>query len=327
MDNVKEKSAKSLVSKGLRNFQKIGIYLALIFILILFTILNQNFIRMINLLEVVSFVSVLAIIAIGQTFVIAGKGIDLSVGAVVALSGSVMAGLHFIHNINPIVAIFMGLAISTSIGFFHGFIIAKTGVPDIIVTLAGMETWRGIAWLLYGERMFTKFPRSMVFLGGEKIGPVPNTVIVLIVLLILSTFVLRKTRLGRYILAIGGNRKAAEFVGISYVRYKVFSYMISGFFCGLAALIYIGRVRGMDAGIGLHYPLNSIAAVVVGGSSLFGGVATILGTMVGALVVALIRNGLQLLGINFYWFLIILGFLIVIAVYISVRGKKKNGGL
>lgn len=301
-----------------------GIYITLILLFIIFSLSSPTFLTGSNIMHFVSYMSIVATISIGQTFVIAGRGIDLSGGSVLAFTGLLMGSLYFDYNINPILVMIIGLAAATATGFINGIIIAKTGVPDLIVTLAAMEVWRGVAYVLFGATIYDRFPASIVFLGGGRIGVLPKAITSMIILALIAHFILKKTRAGRHILAIGGNRKAAEFVGISYVRQKVYSYMFSGFFCGMATIIYIGQLNAVRAGVGYNYPLYSVAAVIVGGTSLFGGSATILGTVVGVLVLGIIRNGLINLGVPYHWFMVIVGNLIILIIALSLWRKRRK---
>lgn len=306
-------------------WQRGGIWLSLIVIAFFLSFLNPNFITRLNLVELLNYTSVIAIVAIGQTFVIAGKGIDLSVGAIVALTAMVMASLSRDFGLSAPMVISTGLLLGTLIGALHGWLIAKLGIPDLVVTLAGMEVWRGVTYLLFEGRVISRFDDSMRFAGSYRVVEwLPMSVVLLIILGLISAFILRFTYMGRYILAIGGNRKAAEYSGINYSMYKVASYALSGFFCAVAAWILLGQLNAVQSSIGLMYELQSIAAVVIGGSSLFGGAASILSTLGGGLLIATVRNGLLIGGIPYFWYMVILGVLMVVAVAIPAWDKRKE---
>lgn len=302
-----------------------GIYLSLLVIGIGLSMLSPNFLTRLNIVELINYTTIIAIVALGQTFVIGGRGIDLSVGSVVALTACVMALLVADYSMSPYLAILLGVTMSTTIGALHGFLISRLGVPDLVVTLAGLEVWRGVTYLYFEERVISRFDPVMRFAGNYRFNDwLPAAVLILLILLVFSASVLKFTPLGRYILAIGGNRKAAEYVGINYYKYKTLSYAISGFFCGFAAWILIGRLNAVQSSLAIGYELQSIAAVVIGGTSLFGGIASAFGTVAGALLIAMIRNGLLLGGINFYWYLIILGVLLVVSVALPAWERRKE---
>jgi ribose/xylose/arabinose/galactoside ABC-type transport system permease subunit len=302
-----------------------GIYVSLIVVAAGLSMLSPYFFTALNLIELVNYTTIIAIVAIGQTFVIGGKGIDLSVGAVVAISAGVMGLLVQDVGLSPYLTMVAGIAFATLLGTLHGFLITRLGVPDLVVTLAGLEVWRGVVYLNFEERVISRFDPVMRFFGNYRFfGWMPAAIVLLIVLLLFASFLLRRTALGRYILAIGGNRKAAEYAGINYRLYKMLSYSISGFFCGVAALVLLGRLNAIQSSLGLTYELQSIAAVVIGGTSLFGGSATVVGAVAGALMIAMVRNGLMIGGINFYWYMIILGILLVASVAVPAWERRKE---
>lgn len=315
-------------AKKIAHFWRVGgIYLSLFIIAIGLSFLSPNFLTRLNIVELINYTSIIAIVAIGQTFVIAGRGIDLSVGAVVALTACVMGLLarHPELSISPYLIIIVGVLMATAIGTLHGFLIARLGVPDLVVTLAGLEVWRGLTYLVFEERIYSRFDPVMRFAGDYRFNAwLPAAVLLMLALTIIAAVVMQYTPLGRYILAIGGNRKAAEYVGINYYKYKMLSYSISGFFCGIAAWVLLGRLNATQSSLGLMYELQSIAAVVIGGTSLFGGFATVLGTMAGALMIAMVRNGLLIGGVNFYWYMIILGILLVVSVAVPAWERRKE---
>lgn len=318
-----EKTADIKFSDIVEYWRKGGIYLSLLIVIFILSFFSKNFFTTLNLVELVNFTVVIAIIALGQTFVIGGKGIDLSVGSVFALSACIMAWLHVDFAINSYLVILIGLMTGAFLGFIHGTIIAKVGIPDLIVTLGGMEIWRGVVYLLFEERVLRDFGPIIRFGGRYRIGSFPVSIIILLIFIVITTFVIRFTPLGYYILAIGGNKRAAIYSGINYDKFKILSYVLSGFFCGLAAWIMLGRLNAVQSSIGLRYELMTIAAVVIGGTSLFGGVASMGTTVAGALLISVVRNGMLLGGFNYYWYLIILGILMILAVALPSLARKK----
>ncbi len=317
--------SSDLLVRGARLWQRGGIYLALVLIGLGLSFLSPMFLTRLNLIELVNYVAIIGIVAIGQTFVIAGRGIDLSVGSVVAFTACIMATFVKDYSIPPVLTVLLGVVIATCIGAVHGFLIGRLGVPDLVVTLAGLEVWRGFTYLLFEERVISRFDPFMRFAGNYRFNDwLPAAVIILLVFMVIATGIMKYTLLGRYILAIGGNRKASEYVGINYYRYKTLSYAISGFACGIAAWILLGRLNAVQSSLAVGYELQSVAAVVIGGSSLFGGVASVMGTVAGALMIAMIRNGLLIGGVNFYWYMIILGILLVVSVALPAWERRKE---
>jgi len=306
-------------------WQRGGIWASLAVIAFFLSFLNPNFLTRLNLVELLNYTSVIAIVAIGQTFVIAGRGIDLSVGSVVALTACIMASLSKDFGLAMPVVVLIGLAIGIAVGALHGFLIARLGVPDLVVTLAGLEAWRGVTYLLFEGRVISSFDWTMRFAGSFRLfGWLPMSVVLLVVLTLMAAFVLRFTFVGRYILAIGGSRKAAEYAGINYERYKIVSYALSGMFAAIAAWVLLGQLNAAQSSMGLMYELQSIAAVVIGGSSLFGGAASILSTIGGSLLIAMVRNGLLIGGVPYFWYMVILGVLMVAAVAIPAWDRRKE---
>lgn len=308
-----------------RYWQRGGIWASLLVIAFFLSFLSPNFLSRLNLVELLNYTSVIAIVAIGQTFVIAGRGIDLSVGSIVALTACIMGSLAEDYGLPVVAVVACGLLIGTLIGMLHGFLIAKLGVPDLVVTLAGLEAWRGVTYLLFEGRVISSFDPAMRFAGSYRIVSwLPMSVMLLIALSLVAAFVMRFTFVGRYILAIGGNRKAAEYAGIDYERYKIVSYAISGFFAAVGAWILLGQLNAVQSSMGLMYELQTIAAVVIGGSSLFGGSAAVLATVGGALLIAMIRNGLLIGGVPYFWYMVILGVLMIAAVAIPAWDRRKE---
>ncbi len=313
------------VSRVLQYWRFGGIYVSLLLVAIGLSFLSPRFLTRLNLVELLNYTAIIAVVALGQTFVIAGRGIDLSVGSVVAFSSCIMAWLFIDFGVPSILAVLIGIGLATAIGSLHGYLIAQLGVPDLVVTLAGLEAWRGLVYLIFEERVLMRFDPFMRFLGNYRFGGwFPAAILGLFVVLAIYTFTLNRTTLGRYILAIGGNRRAAEYAGINFFKYKILSYSLSGLSCGIASWMLIGRLNAVQSSLAIGYELHSIAAVVIGGTSLFGGIAIMPGTVGGALMISLIRNGLILGGISFYWYMIILGILLVASVALPAWERRKE---
>ncbi len=303
-------------------YRKYAIYAIFILLFAVMAIASPRMFSRINLIELLNYSGVIALVALGQTIIIGGRGIDLSVGSNLVLTGCVAGYTNMVLGWHGIWSVLVALAVATFIGFLNGFIIVKTGVPDLIVTLAMLEMARGIAVIVFQDRVLRNFSPAFAFLGRTRIGWFPISLIVLLFFLVLVWLFLARTVWGRSILAVGGNRNSATLAGISYSKYKILSYMAGGFLVGVATLLLIGRLGVWQTSLAIGYELHSIAAVVIGGTFLFGGIANPLGTIVGVLFIAIIRNGLVLARVNHYWYMVILGVLMIVSVSITLIGRR-----
>ena len=305
--------------------REFGILIAFVAIVIVLMIISPEFGQTKNLLGVVRQASINGILACGMMFVILSDGIDLSVGSIVALSG-VMAA-HFAHPdtypvIVPIViAILAGLAV----GLINGVGVAYGGMPPFIITLATMQAVRGLALIASGGSPVYDVSDSFKWIAsGPKGFPVPILALYFLVIILICGFVLTKTVFGRRIYAIGGNDVAARVSGISVKRMRLAVYSISGALAGLAGVLLASRTYQGSPTAGQSYELDAIAAVVIGGISMSGGSGRWYGTLIGALMLAVISNGLDILGVSSNYQMIIKGAIIAIAVLVDIRSKKKN---
>ena len=315
--------------------QKYGIVFVLILMIIGLSIAQPAFLSSSNIFNVLTQSSIFGIMALGLTFVIISKGIDLSVGSVLAFSGVVAASLgqaatatgKYFPNLAEmpvIVPILAALIIGGLCGGISGLLIAKTRIPAFIATLGMMTVARGMA-LIYtdGKPVSTLIP-SLTMLGGKLFGVIPIPVIIYFIMIVISTILLNKTRFGKNIYAIGGNITAAEISGVNVSKNLVAIYAYSGLLAGLAAVVFAGRVGSVHPGAATGYELTAIAATTIGGTSHSGGIGTIWGAFVGALVLAVMRNGLTLLGVDAYWQQVTEGVIIVVAVIIDMRKNAKK---
>ncbi len=262
------------------------------------------------------------VLAAGMTFVILTGGIDLSVGsvlgatAVVAVVVSLMP--HFAWASIP-----MALLVGLLIGSFHGAMVAYLGMPPFIVTLGSLSIWRGAAYLFADGTSQINNQLPYAFLGNASIGPVPLLVIIALSVVLVSWFILRRTVLGNWIYAVGGNRTAARLTGIPVGFVLVFSYAMCGFMAALGGVLQSSRLYSANGKLGEAYELDAIAAVILGGTSFIGGQGSVIGTLFGALIIAVLNNGLTILQVSFFWQLVIKGLVIIIAVLIDrLRGRK-----
>ncbi|NPV53931.1 MAG: ABC transporter permease [Firmicutes bacterium] len=297
--------------------------LALIGLSVILSFLSPHFLTSGNLLTVLLQSSINSILAVGETFIILTGGIDLSVGSVVAFSSAIMGELVVNYGLNPYLGILLGLVLGTLTGLLHGVIITKIGIPPFIVTLGAMSIWRGLALQLTGGTHTYGLPSVILWLGQGYIGPVPVPFVVALAVYVVSWFILDRTQLGLYTYAIGGNEQATRLSGINIHRYKVYLYAICGFLSGLAGVILAGRLNSTAGVVGVGFELDAIAAVVIGGTSLFGGEGIVWGSLLGAVLMGVIRNGLNLLNVSAYYQMVVIGAVIVAAVGVDALRRKK----
>ena len=302
-----------------------GITIALFIEVAIFSTLSPFFFTAENILNVSLQTSITAIIAAGMTFVILTAGIDLSVGALVALSGvlttSVLKiGLPF--SLSFPLSMMAAIVIGMMSGAIAGFFITKFNITPFIVTLALMTIWRGASYLYTDGRPIWGLPEQFGVLGSGRLFAVPIPTLVMVCVYVLAYTILNQTRFGRYVYAVGGNKEAAHLAGIDTNRILVFVYMISGVLASTAGVLLASRMNSGQPNAGLMYELDAIAAVVVGGTSLFGGRGSIVGTFLGAMLIGVLRNGLNLLDINSYVQQVVVGVVILFAVMLDQVRKR-----
>ncbi|WP_414704948.1 ABC transporter permease [Pseudomonas sp.] len=277
---------------------------------------NDNFLTASNLSNVLRQVSIIAIIAVGMTCAILTGGIDLSVGPVMALSGTLTAGL-MVAGFPMELAMLAGLAVGALFGAGNGVFVAYARMPPIIVTLATMGIARGLALLYTGGYPISGLPQEFAFLGRGEVLGLQVPILVMAVMYVLAYILLHKTPLGRYIYAIGGNEEAARLSGVRVSRYKLLVYTLSGLTAAVAGIVLSSRLMSGQPNAGVGFELDAIAAVVLGGTAIAGGRGAIVGTLVGAMMLGVLNNGLNLMGISPYIQNIIKGAIILLAIYIS----------
>ena len=286
--------------------------------------LSPHFLTFINLKNVFVQASVVAILASGMTLVIITGGIDLSVGTVMAMSSCIM-GLGMLNlHLGVFLSILLALLNGAFIGFISGTIITKGSIAPFVVTLGMMGIAQGVALLITAGYSMYGFPESFLFFGGGEFLGIPVPIIVMALVYFIMYMVLEYTTLGRYAFAIGGNEGAARLAGINVDLYKIIIYTINGMMAGFAGVVLSSRIASSHPGIGAGFELDAIAAVVIGGTSLSGGEGTMLGTIIGALIMATIKNSLNLLGVSPFIQKIAIGSIIIIAVLIDSMSKKRS---
>ena len=300
-----------------------GAVAILLLLVLAFFIATPNFLTVRNLLNILRQYSVPAILAVGQTVVIVSAGIDLSVAATAALSGSLM-GVAFAHWGWPEpLALLLGLSAGFGVGAINGFVITRWRVPDFIATLGTLAAVRGVALLVTDGLPVPDYtravegrtiPGSVGTLGSDSALGLPLIVVVAVVCAVAGWFVLMRTKLGRSAYAIGGNREAARVSGIRVDRAKRRIYVISGLMASVGGMMLAGRLASANALMADGMELQSIAAVVIGGTNLFGGEGGVGGTMIGILIIGVLANGLNILGVADFWQRVVNGFIIVIVV-------------
>ncbi|WP_018526004.1 ABC transporter permease [Alkalispirochaeta alkalica] len=314
--------------------KKYGIVVVLFLMIVGLTLAEPNFIRRTNIFNILTQASIFGIMALGLTFVIISKGIDLSVGSILAFAGVVAASLaqsplatnKYYPNLGELpllIPILVALLIGLSCGAVSGFFIAKTKIPAFIATLGMMTIARGFALIYTNGRPISNL-ESMTVIGGRVFGVIPIPILVYAGAIVLSWILLNNTKFGKNVYAIGGNATAAEVSGVDVDKNLIMIYAYSGLMAGLAAVVFAGRVGSVHPGAAQMYELTAIAATTIGGTSHSGGIGTIWGAFVGALVLAVMRNGFTLLGIDAYWQQVTEGAIIIVAVIIDMRKNARK---
>jgi len=303
--------------------RQFGTLLGLIGLCVVLWILTPHFLTVSNLLNVAQQTSINAIIAVGLTFVIITAGIDLSVGSILAFSGVVLASALQAGCPIPL-AMLVGLAVGMMCGLVNGVLISFGRIPPFISTLGMMSVARGSALLYTGGRPVSGFSESFRFLATGKIFFIPAPVVIMLIVYLIAYFVLNRTKFGRYTYAIGGNEEAAILSGINVKLYKTMVYGICGMLSALGAIILTARLNSAQPIAGMMYELDAIAATVIGGTSLMGGQGSVIGTLIGAFIMGVLRNGLNLLGVSSFIQQVVIGSVIIIAVLMDMALKKQR---
>jgi ribose transport system permease protein len=307
----------------LNSARQFGTVIGLFVLCLVLWILTPYFLTVSNLLNVAEQTSINALVAVGMTFVILSGGIDLSVGSIVALSGVVLGTA--LKGGQPIAtALILALAVGLICGLINGSLISWGGLPPFIVTLGTMSIARGAALLYTEGRPVSGFDEPFRVLATGRVGFLPAPVIVMAVVYAIAHFVLTRTTFGRYVYAIGGNEEATRLSGVSIRFHKTMIYGVSGLMSATAAVILTARLNSAQPIAGMMYELDAIAATVIGGTSLMGGDGSLGGTLVGALIMGVLRNGLNLLGVSSFLQQIVIGAVIVVAVLLDTVLKRRD---
>lgn len=297
--------------------------LSLMILIIFFSISSPYFFNVENIMTIVLQASVIGIIAIGVTFIIITAGIDLSLGSVVAFSG-VVVGLCAAVELPIIICIIAGVLAGITCGLANAFLITKAYIPPFIATLGLMMSVRGLNLVLTDGRAtyFSSYPDFKLLAQGRLFDIIPYPVIYLCIIAVSCGWILKKTVIGRYVYAVGSNETAAHLSGIKVSRVKIFVYAFSGLLTGIAGVILASRLNSGQPTVGAGYELEAIAAVVIGGTSLMGGIGTIGGTIIGTFIMGVLKNGLNLMGVSPFWQMVATGIVVIVAVYLDSVRKK-----
>ena len=303
--------------------RQLGTLSGLLGLIVVLWILTPHFLTVSNLLNVAQQATIIAIIAVGMTFVIITGGIDLSVGSVLAFAGVVMASA--LQSGVPLpLALLIGLGVGLLSGVINGLLITIGRLPPFIATLGMMSVARGAALMFTEGRPISGFSEGFRSIATGEILRIPTPVVIMIVVYLIAHFVLKRTKLGRYTYAIGGNEEAALLSGINVRLNKTLVYGIAGLLSGLAAILLTARLNSAQPIAGMNYELDAIAATVIGGTSLLGGEGTVSGTLIGALIMAVLRNGLNLLSVSSFFQQVVIGSVIIFAVLIDMALKRRG---
>jgi len=294
--------------------------IGLLILCIVISLITPRFLSIANIKNVLTQVSVNAVIAIGMSFVILTGGIDLSVGSILAVSGAVAASIIKSTG-NVFLAIIVALAIGSIIGLINGALISKGRIQAFIVTLATMTIFRGVTYVYTNGTPISSLGQSFSGIGNKMILGLPIPVIFMVIVFGIAFYILSQTRYGRYVYALGGNEDSARLSGINTDKIKTLVYVLSGAAAALSGIIVTSRIGSASPNAGVGFELDAIAAVVVGGTSLSGGEGSVVGTIIGALIIGVLNNGLNLINVSPFYQAIVKGLVILLAVMVKNKNK------
>lgn len=306
---------------ALRSLSVLGI---LLFICLIFAIASSEFLTASNLINVALQTSIIAIVAIGMTFTILTAGIDLSVGSVMALSGAIAAGLAVRQGLGTFPAIGAALLLGALVGGVNGLLVIRGGMPPFVATLAMLAIARGLTLVYTDGRPIAGIDDRFIFLGTGQLLGIPIPVILLILIGVIAYVITRHSRFGLHVYATGGNEETTRLAGVSPDRIKLAVYVISGTMAAVGGVLLTARLWSAQPNAATGWELDAIAAPVLGGTSLFGGVGSIGGTVVGAFIIGVMSNGLNLMGIPSYYQQVIKGVVFILAVTIDLITKRRR---
>ena len=297
-------------------FEGLGLTIVIIVLAVIFSLINPRFATVVNFINILTQSSYYVIIAVGMTFVITNAGIDLSVGSLLALV--TVIGFELIkEGMHPGLGVLVMFALGTVLGGFTGFLVAYVRIPPFIATLGMMASLRGLALLHSAGNMHYGLPSSLTWFGQGAVAGIPVPVIIAFLFALFGAWLFNHTRFGLHVRAIGGNREAARLAGVPVNRIELMVYALMGLITALGGLIMIARIDSTQATIGTSMEIHVIAAVIIGGTSLFGGRGTVYGTVLGALLLSMMTNALVIAGVDYFWQLVVMGAIVLIAVAIN----------
>lgn len=305
----------------LRKFGNVVVIFALILV---FSLLNPAFLSVYNFMNIIRQIAMMGIVSVGFTFVLIGGGLDLSVSSQIAFMNICVAAMMANWNVNPVIAVLIGICLTTLIGLFNGYVISKTGIPPLIATLAMQTVLRGASYIISNGYPIYGIPDGIKYFGQGyifKIIPFPG--LIFLIAIVFGVIVLNKTYLGRHFYALGSNAEATRLAGINIHFTRTISYTILGFLTGVAGLIMLGRVGSGQPNIATNFEMNVLTACVIGGVSINGGRGTIAGTILGVIIIGILNNGMSLAGANEYWQMVITGtVLFAVVIFDSLNHAK-----
>ncbi|MCC5464629.1 ABC transporter permease [Pelosinus baikalensis] len=320
-----ETSKVSFGKAGLFNkkiYNELGSFTGLLIIGFVFSITTDNFFTVNNLLTVALQTAYICLLAIAETYVIITSGIDLSVGSILAVSG-VVCGKLLLAGFGIPLSMLAAILVGGLCGAINGLAISRMGIAPFIATLGMMSIGRGVANVITDSLPVSGLPEDFFFIGGGTVlGIIPVPVIIMLLVAMLFAFILNRTAFGKYVFALGSNEDAARLSGVNIGMTTIGVYAVSGLLSGLVGVMLAARLVSAQAQAGLGYELDAIAASIIGGVSPMGGSGTILGTIIGAFIMGVLRNGLNLLNVNAFWQQIAIGVVIIVAVYIDKLRRK-----
>jgi ribose/xylose/arabinose/galactoside ABC-type transport system permease subunit len=303
-------------------FEGLGLTAVVVVLAIIFALINPRFATVTNLTNILTQASYYIIIAIGMTFVITSAGIDLSVGSLLALITVIGFGL-IKGGMNPALGVLVMFALGGLIGCFTGLLIAYVKIPPFVATLGMMASLRGLALLHSAGNMHYGLPSSLTWFGQGSVAGAPVPVIIALLFALFGAWLFNHTKFGLHVRATGGNREAARLAGVPVNRVEVMVYVLMGLVTALGGLIMIARIDSTQATIGTAMEIHVISAVIIGGTSLFGGRGTIYGTVVGAILLSMMTNALVIAGVDYFWQLVVMGVIVLVAVAIGNLRERR----
>lgn len=314
----------SALNKPVEAIRRLSVLGILLLICVVFALGSSDFLTVSNLLNVALQTSIIAIIAIGMTFVILTAGIDLSVGSLMALCGALAAGIAVRQGMDTYLSISIALGAGLFLGVINGLMIVKGSIPPFVATLSMLAIARGLTLVYTEGRPIAGLNERFIYWGTGQVLGIPIPVIIMIVIAVVAHIITRYTPFGLHVYSTGGNEETTRLAGISPDRIKLAVYMISGFLAALGGILLTARLWSAQPNAAVGWELDAIAAPVLGGTSLFGGVGSIGGTVIGAFIIGVLSNGLNLMGVPSYYQQVIKGLVLILAVAVDLINKRRR---